>query len=427
MDTSWIPDIVKEHPWATGGIVFGVGIGGYLLLHYSGGSSESDSSGTTGSSLATQNAELQAALQAAQIQAESTTADNTTSAQSAIYSQQISATQESTDAATTAQLNEDLAYYQAQVATINAQSGAQVQVAQLQAQSSVQLQTAADQTSLDIAQSNNGTALAIAQTNGQVSLGEAQLQAQTSIAGINAGVTENGVNNQTAQYIANLQAGVDINSSNNATALGTVQSNNAANVAALQSNNALAAVVNTNATQWSENDEDLKTQYNELLQSNAASEQEQIQALNATQNINASNNATTLSVAQIQAGVANHQIDATESAADLADTLEAGVYNNYINTAGQVTEDETNVAAQAYDYNTGLENAIISGINSGVYNKGGEGGANQVAALAALLNQSGIGTAAENSNSASDVASASETNTFLQAISKLGSLGIVFG
>lgn len=95
-----------------------------------------------------------------------------------------------------------------------------------------------------------------------------------------------------------------------------------------------------------------------------------------------SDNAITL--AGISAGVEQAKITATED-----------VYNHFLDTQSADTLAAISAHAQEAGYTASVEQSIVDLVKSGQINKGGEGGRNQVAVIAALTGQPQIGSAAE--------------------------------
>jgi hypothetical protein len=91
-----------------------------------------------------------------------------------------------------------------------------------------------------------------------------------------------------------------------------------------------------------------------------------------------------ISLAGISAGIEQAKITATED-----------VYNHFLDTQSVDTLAAISAHAQEAGYQTSVEQSIINLISSGQINKGGEGGKNQVAVIAALTGQPTIGVAAE--------------------------------
>ena len=91
-----------------------------------------------------------------------------------------------------------------------------------------------------------------------------------------------------------------------------------------------------------------------------------------------------ISLAGISAGIEQAKITATED-----------VYNHFLDTQSADTLAAISAHAQEAGYQTSVEQSILNLIQSGQINKGGEGGRNQVAVIAALTGQPTIGVQAE--------------------------------
>ncbi len=107
------------------------------------------------------------------------------------------------------------------------------------------------------------------------------------------------------------------------------------------------------------------------------------------------NNSTAVTLRTIDAGVANNASN-NKTAVDLLTVKTQGdIATTYINTAGNVAA--SNAAAKAAN-----DAKLLSLLQSGQLNKGGEGGTNQVAAIAALYNQPSIAGAAYGTQAVND-------------------------
>lgn len=228
-----------------------------------------------------------------------------------------------------------------QVAQIQAQSGlAASQIASNQAQqiAAYSVQANADTTAGNVAMNRDAMSaqMAIAITNGSrdVAVAQAGDTAAVQVAGINASrdVAISGSQIQQAQYA------LAISNSNNAAAMHV-------------SDNATMLGINSNQT-----------------------------SLAAVQD----KNATELAAYGIQAQVVNAQTNAYRDIATNAQNNNASIQMNAINTSGAI-------AQQQLDNQSQLQNMTYSLEASGVFNKGGAGGASQVSAWNALINPQSAG------------------------------------
>jgi hypothetical protein len=219
---------------------------------------------------------------------------------------------------------------------------------------------------------NNTTAAAlqsvIAQVGGQVSQSQIQANAAQSIANINA---------SGAVQIASIGAGRDVSiatiGAGRDVQLGTL----AADVAKVQSYNALEAVKNTNAAG---------------VTLGLASEDTKRLGITTTGQVDLAKIAADQSVAITQSnnaltyGVTNS--NNALAAVGLATNAYRDVNITGINAAKDITLTDLQLT---HDINS----QIIQGINQRVYNLGGAGGANQVAALAAFTGQPSVAATAQ--------------------------------
>jgi hypothetical protein len=288
--------------------------------------------------------------------------------------------QQQTSAAATTANNQ----IQAQLAALQLQYGAQLQVAQLAA--NAQNQQTLTQGQTDNAKTDAELQAALASIGGQVQVAGEQTSAGVQIAGIQGGIAAEQIQAALAATENTNAASVSIAGINSQTMLGVagdqltlgLAQNSTNQVLGLeQLKDALAALQNTNATQL------------DIVNSNNT----------AATTINAQNNQTT----QVQAN------DATD------------VYNNYINTMGVVDLTALQDQLTATQGTQGIQQSIVDLIGNGTFNKGGAGGANQVAALSALTGLgSGPASAAENGAAVSSTAPWSALNGLFGAVAKVG-------
>jgi hypothetical protein len=346
---------VKQHPYITGSLVVGL-IVLYIVLR---GNQSQQQITSTGPSEALQAANLQA-------QTQQNLASTAVSAQDSQLNAAIAAKQ--IDAATS------LANIQAQsqVALTNLADTKDVQSQQITAQQDVATQqvNAALQESQfqSIAQQKDAelqAAVAGAQIGAQQALGEQQVQAQVQIAGIQADVSKLAISDQLAALkdtnltnislanigasrdvnLATLQTSLEAHVSDNTTALGELQANDALQLGLAQ----VSGAVTINQQNVTSADY-LGTLQNQTLQHVSDN------ALSAITNTNWTNLQLGLGADAVQ----THTVDVL-----------GGVYNNLINTQGQVALTQSN-------NQTSMFNNFLSAFSAVDFNRGGSGGANQV-------------------------------------------------
>ncbi len=101
--------------------------------------------------------------------------------------------------------------------------------------------------------------------------------------------------------------------------------------------------------------------------------------------------AGTLGLAQIQAGTDMAAISAKLQAY----TLQTQLQHDVIAGTVEINQDQLSLLSQQLTQRQGLQQSVVSLLQSGQINKGGEGGANQVSVLGGLLGTPGIGTSAQ--------------------------------
>jgi len=370
---------VKQHPYLTGvGVLVAVIL--YFVLRSSGTSSASNAA-----AVASQNAAY--SLQQDQIQA---------------------AQQSQTE------------QYNAALEALALQNQGAVQVAQIAADANNR-QTAAALT-LGLAQNSGTVATTTQAEQDQLAALYSQYGASMDIAGLQAGVT----NNQTAAGVTEAQIASDTTKSVTGTQAQVADTQLADALAAQKLSDAASIQINSNNTKAAVTQAQINagtTLAQAQLQSGVT-----LAGINASQAINQSNNDTALKInAQNgQTGVTEAQIS-EEQAIQLAG-INAGVTQASITAAQNLYEtlaaDQTQVDLQgqadeviANVNQTNVQNNIIAAITSGQFNKGGAGGANQVAALSALTGNQAPGVAAEQGNAA---ASSSFWQSLFSAIGTIG-------
>jgi hypothetical protein len=253
------------------------------------------------------------------------------------------------------------------------QTAAQLQAAQAGFSSQTEIANTAALAQMQSDAANYGAQTSIAQTQAgaQITLAQTQADQSTTIAGIQAQVANTQLTDALAAHKLDDVTSVQINSQNTqrdiqlaqdsltqAVTLGAYKATTdaaqiQADLSISQDNNLTAITINN---QNANRDKDIA----------------KITADNAIQ------------LAGISAGVQQAQLTATED-----------VWNHFLDT--QSTEQLAAISAHAQEvgYQTSVEQSIVNLVSSGQINKGGEGGRNQVAVIAALTGQSAIGAQAE--------------------------------
>lgn len=127
-----------------------------------------------------------------------------------------------------------------------------------------------------------------------------------------------------------------------------------------------------------------------------------------------SNNAASIANTQATANVYINQTNAN-----------ANVQNNLINTSAGLQNSLQNqnfaLATAQAGYNKNIADQLMSQISSGVYNKGGQGGANNISALNTFLGAPTISTAAQGQVATSDAATSGMWSNIVGSISSAAS------
>jgi len=350
-------DWVKQHPILAGLLTLGI----IILFVVLRGSSKSSGGGITvagGASDAVQETAIAANASTTQSQLQAAQAQKMIDAAVAIQS--LQSNNQLSAINTTAQAQTDQASILASAAVQNtqltksydfmtAQSAAAAAETEAESSNNAMLEAIKAQTggAVDIAGINANRDIALAGTQSQTLMHQADdaVTAQGIIS--KASVDINGQNNHTAQYVANLNSIVQNNSI--AATLAAALDFNKTDLAKVNSNNAtIQTVTQINANR----DVDITG-----LQTAAATAQAGIES------------ATTLGQSADLTALYQHLIDANM--------------------------DTTNHQVDAV---TGLQTTIINAFKNVDFNRGGQGGANQVAAWASLFGQPAVGVAAENAN-----------------------------
>lgn len=385
---------IVDHPYIVGGVVL---VGGLLYLYFS-ASGSSSSSGAIYSG-GPDDADVQAAAQLQGLQTQANLQASTNAQSYNLQSQEITASQEVADSQTAADVHLQEQQIQVEAGLIGAQEysaqqqyGSQVAIAQLQASSSVQLQQLTSQAAVDIDASNNGTAFNIAQLQAHSADIQSNDTYEAQLAALAANVAVDENHDNASVQIAGLQLQGLENSNLTASNIASLTTSSA-DFVALQQYNAAAAVT-----------------------------------------------AGQVSVAQInsttQLGIANDELLATNTTVagevqlGLAQTAaQQAVLTDYINTAGTVATTGYNDYTTLVTQQQALEGTALTELGEGVFNKGGEGGANQVSAISSIFGETaGIVAGQQAGASETKSNSAAETSIITGLTGVLGSIGSgIFG
>lgn len=371
---------IKEHPFLAGGLTLGLL---FLFIALRNASSSSVSSGAvvqSGPSDALQAAALSANLQQQQTQTAAQVQNHVVDVAGAVQSQQSSDQLTALNTAAVTQLSAINTQAQAQTDQATILAGATTAQAQIAA-GVANTRTQAD---VATAQITGGFSFAAAQANAAAAETEALSTNATNLAAIQAQVGGN-------VSIAGIQANRDLG-------LATT----AAGVTDLQTNDALSAQKDIDTASILNNRTNGTTQIalgnlSANVQNNTIAAQ--LAGLLNTNSTNLaitnSNNGTIHDVTQINANrdvniaaatTAQTQINADAGTAQ--NNTVAALYQHLIDVNGNITSDQINA-----NYN--LQSSILQDFNTTDFNRGGQGGANQVAAWSSLLGAPAVGQAAE--------------------------------
>ena len=360
---------IKKHPYISGSLVLLVVV--YFVVRNSVGGSQ-QVTGTTGPSEALQAANLQASVQkdaiASQLRAQQMQLD------AALAGKNI-------DAATAleiAKTQKDVA--NASLASQDAQARTTLEaiLAQITGQNT-------------LAGINAGAAQGMAQINadGSARIASINAGAATGIAGIQAGVN-----------MANIAA--QLEASKLATAAGVTIAGYGANVEITRSNNSLLGLYDNNltardlATIGAKSDFDLATIGAGVANYKTATDSFNLNLqLEATKWIAGNNNQTAITLNQSNNDVKTYTVGKQYDLGALQSNNNLSLYNNYINTQGQIALGQQQVDLTQINTNYDLTKIGLNLVSSGQINKGGEGGANQVSVIGAIFGQPTVGNAAQ--------------------------------
>lgn len=244
--------------------------------------------------------------------------------------------------------------------------------------------TNANDAAIQVAQTQAQSTLAAQQIAGNIAVQQAQIAQQAQAESDASNIQLAGVQGQYGLAIANSNNAAAVAQANDAMQLGIVQSNNSTTLGVAQSGDAAQVAM---------------TQANDAFQLGENANAAQLAAVQNT-------NATQLAAYGIQAQVANNQTAALESIATTVSNNAAQVQTTALNDATAIqTKQLTNQAT--------VINDTYALTSSGAFNKGGEGGTNQVAAWNALINPA---SASSGDTASAAVGTAQATSTQIAGI-----------
>ncbi len=351
--TGWL----KEHPILSGVLVLAA-IFLFVILRRGGGSQPVSS----GPSEALQAAQMQAGLQQAQIDAASNA--NTQGLNAALAAKGLDTSAQMDAIHTLAQAQTDQAVIGA--GSSNYQASLAADVANHQTTASLTASLAATDASLALGttQANDALQGLQAQYSSATDIAQINATGATDIAGIQADVTKAGFAEDLSKQRDIDAASIAINGQNTSRDVSVAGIN--ADVAKTGFWDSLQAVLSNNATATAINDSNNQT----------AIAVTQIGA-NRDVTINGQNTSRDVDVAQItsDAGIAN-----TKTIADL--------YSQLIDAQHDIANNQISATST-------LQENLLQDFHTTDFNRGGQGGANQVAAWSALFGQPTVGAAAE--------------------------------
>jgi hypothetical protein len=354
---------VKEHPYLTGTAIIGL----IILYFVWRGSSTSNqpASYTSGPS------DAQLAAQVASNQTAAAYQANQDSLNAALQAKSIDA-------------NAAVLIAQEQTKTVSAQGESQLQQVLAAAGAQVRMQEIGQQaeTTRTNAETSAAVAAIMGQVTGQVDIARINAGAGVDIAGIQAGVSKE-------QIAAQLAAQKDINAAT--LEMGRIKSTTdivlgEQDVRKVESTNVTALGINAQNTNrdiaMHTIDLAIVQDTNQLmLRLGLDTNDKQLQAIlgGFTRDVD---------IAKLEAATQQSWIEGNVNVINNQTAAERDIYQSWINTQGAVSLAQINL-------NQVNSQDLMQLIASGALNKGGEGGSNQVAALAALYHQPAIGVAAE--------------------------------
>jgi hypothetical protein len=375
---------IKAHPFLAGGLTLGL-LFLFIALKNSSSSSAGQQVATTGGpSDALQAASLAANVQQQQTQVAAQVQTHAVDVAGALQSQQ------STDALTA--LTTSGAY---QLSAINTQAQAQTDQAGILANASI----AQGKIAQAVAANQNASDIQRAQITGGFSFAAAQAAAA-------AQETETLSTNASQLAAIQAQVGGDVSiagiQANRDLGLATT----AAGVADIQSGNALSAQKDIDTASILNNRSDnstsiaLKTLDTNVQNNSISAWLAGMLDTNKTNlAITNSNNGTIQNVTQINANRDVNLAGITTAATTAQTLINANSADNETNTIAQLYQHlidvNGNIATDQINSNYNLQSSILADFHTTDFNRGGQGGANQVAAWSALLGQPAVGAAAE--------------------------------
>lgn len=244
--------------------------------------------------------------------------------------------------------------------------------------------TNANDAAVQVAQLSAQTQLAQAQVSGNLAVQQAQIAqlANQDTQAANMHIAD--VQSAAALQITNSNNAVSLRVTDNQTQLGLAQVNAAAAIAAVQA-------------QYGSQTAIAQAQYSSAAQIAAAQygAEASIAQTSADLQLGLNYNATQLAAYGIQANVVNNQNAALTQIAQAQINSNTQIQSQYLNNQAQALSNQSQLMNETYSLEA-----------SGVFNKGGEGGVNQVAAWGALTNP---GSAAAGDAAAAATAAASSS------------------
>jgi hypothetical protein len=422
----------KARPWAIAGAAT-IALGGAYLYYRSASSGSAASAATPNGTLsAGDNPELD------QLAAQYSLAEQQLQAQTGVATTQAGLQQQQeTDQAN---LYQSEIAAQLQLAAINAgvqtsanATAAQIAAAQIAGSQVVNQQNT--QRDVDVANIQGQTQVSVATIQGStaVQLGaQTQAEQEAAIAAQLAGL-ENTNSTQLQETQLNTNAAVTINSQNAATSLGIAQLQHESTD--LQTTDALTGLEDQIAGNLAYATGQNQTAITLDQQNNAA-------ALAYSSGLNT----TQISLAQIASGTTeattqlndaaavnindsnNHAAvtlgEDTNAAALAATQSNNAVLAQYLTSSEDVANNEIAAQTHVADDTANIYEQALAGVNAGVYNKGGAGGANQVSVLGAIFGSS-TAAAASSSKSIANAAETVSTNNLVASLAKTGAAAAI--
>jgi hypothetical protein len=376
--------LLEKHPWLTGGAILGGALA--LFLYWRSGSSSSSAgvpgviyagSGTDPATIAAnaqmQMAQLSAGVANANIAATQTANDNKLSAQLAVAmgTLQLQNNQSIQDAAT------NQAFIQAQTEASLSHDSTVAQVARYQMDTSVNVQAMNNQTALGLATVNDATAIHLATIGAASDAYSTDANVKAHLADLNTAEHLASINGKTAVDVTSLTTSAK-------TAQTAIEAEAAKNINYYQGVTALG----------------INAQNTDAAKAIAVTQAERDKAIT---------NATVggaVAITNAQTGAAVAIANATTGAAVTIANSQAGTATAISNANNSTLQKLIDAMSTDASQKNAIISNVVSGVNSGVFNKGGAGGANQVSIISALFGTPSIGVSAQ-----AGVTSAAQSNS----------------